>query len=395
MVLQITWTTNGKSQVRHKTIKGFYCKKESWDFQDNEFLHSDRKNKLLKIYLAKAKAIYEDMADWDYNNFVSLLDNNKEEKPVENKKIIELCLEMEKYFLSRRQVGYSENFKAIASFLSKCFPNDVNLRTFSDRHLNVILDKIDERKIKGYSYLKFFKIVMCHAISEGYIAAANCPIKTVHNKRGYDIEKHKNKQSEQIKKNRIKDLTNEEKDMVIDFYYNSDLPSMQKKHLAFWVVGYKLFGVNFKDLALMKWSDINNGMWDYSRSKTGVSSDSDKPIIDDVMEILKKYDSGGKYILEVLNGYDHDAVVMQKRLHNYKSNIRRSLKKISEKIGFSDDRYITWYSTRYTAPTLALTDGVDLNTVRTLMDHNSVKSTAKYLGRVKNRDKLTDVLKNL
>ena len=80
---------------------------------------------------------------------------------------------------------------------------------------------------------------------------------------------------------------------------------------------------------------------------------------------------------------------------SYKANVRRTLKEISKKIGFSDDRYITWYSTRYTAPTLALDKGVELNIVRTLMDHKSIKTTSKYLGYVRDKAKLEDAMGKL
>jgi len=142
----------------------------------------------------------------------------------------------------------------------------------------------------------------------------------------------------------------------------------------------------------MKWKDVSNNYWKYNRAKTGVGSASGKPIPKAAMDILKEYDTGGEYILDVLNGYDESAERIHTRLRNYKANMRRSFKRLSGRIGFSDDRYITWYSGRYTSITLAIEKNVDLNTVRTLADHSSIKTTSKYIGIVRDRERLKDAM---
>ncbi|MEM1325992.1 MAG: tyrosine-type recombinase/integrase [Bacteroidota bacterium] len=388
IVLQVTWGTN----VRRKRLKGYYCKKESWNFDEHCYLYSERKNKILNEYLKKALRVIDYMEEWDYKRFIKELDRTEQKKKVKQKKLIAYCRELETEYKSKNQIGYSENFKAIASFLDKCFKQDMRLIDFGERELNIVLRKLDEREMKGYSYMKFLQIVLSISIKNGYSKAENCPIKTKYSPTGYDINKRKGKQSKHIKKNRIKDMSEEEKERVVTFYYESELPKTQKKHLAYWVLAYKLFGVNFKDIALMKRSDINNGFWNYSRAKTRFENKAGKPVGEEVMAILREYDTGGKYILDVLNGYDDTPEQQAKRLHNYKANVARSLREISKKIGFSDDRYITWYTTRYTAPTLALSKGIDLNTVRTLMDHSSIKTTNNYLGLVRDKEKLQEAM---
>lgn len=386
--LQVTW----KDQVRFKTIKGFACKKQSWDFDNHCFLHSERKNELLKEYEKKARRIADYMEEWDYNHFVKQLTRSEKKEQTTQKKLIAYTGELEKYYKNNRQIGYSLNFKALVSFLNKCFTNDLRLQDFGERELNKVLSILDSRNMNGYTTMKILQIVLSSAIQKGFLKADDCPIKTKYSPQGYDINKRKGKQSKHIKKNRIKDLTEQEKEQVVNFYFTQDIPPTQKKHLAFWVLAYKLYGVNFKDIALMKWSDIQNGYWFYSRAKTGVKSATGKPIPKDAMDIMKQYDTGGKYIFDILNGYDDNVETIQKRLHNYKSNVRRSLKQISKRIQFSDERYITWYSTRYTSATLALSKGIDLNTVRTMLDHTNIKSTNKYLGYVRDKEKLHEAM---
>ncbi|MTB51763.1 hypothetical protein [Lewinella sp. W8] len=359
VVLMVTWGNN----VRRKRLKGFSCKKQSWDFDRNRFLHSERKNDLLDAYEKKARRIADYMDEWDYNHFVKELNRSEEKKEQKYKRLLAYLKELEEYYFENDQVAYANDFKGLSSFLNKCFTKDMRLQDFGDRELKIILKEMDKRGIKGWNYLKTLKTALCEAMQKGYLKPEECPIKTQYSPIGYNINKRQAKTSGRSNKNRIKDMTEEEKEMVVDFYYKADIPPVEKKHLAYWVLGYKLFGVNFIDLAHLKWSDINNQYWKYKRSKTGVGSASGKPVPEEAMKILKEYDSGGKYILDVLNGYEDSAESKHVRLRNYSSNLRRSLRRVSKRINFTDDRYITWYTTRYTSITLTIEKGVDLNVV--------------------------------
>ncbi|MEL6669631.1 MAG: tyrosine-type recombinase/integrase [Bacteroidota bacterium] len=380
------------SEVRHKRIKGFSCKKESWDFENRCFLHSERKNALLKAYLKKARRVADYMDEWDYGRFVEELKRADEKKEPTQKKLFEYLKELQDYYYENDQMAYSYEFKGLISFLRKCFKKDMRLQHFGDRELKIVLKKFDERGIKGWNYLKGLKTAYCQAMEKGYLKPEDCPFKTQYSPMGYNINKRNSKASVKVKKNRIKDMTEEEKEMVVEFYRTADIPPTQKKHLAYWVLGYKLFGVNFIDLAHLKWDDINNRYWKYTRSKTGIGSASGKPVPEEAMEILREYDTGGKYILDVLNGYDESAERIHTRLRNYRANMRRTFRVLSKRINFTDDRYITWYTTRYTSITLTIEKGVDLNVVKTLADHSSIKTTSKYVGIVKDRNRLKEAM---
>ncbi len=386
--LQIIWGTN----VRYKTIKGHACRPQAWDFDEHCYKHSQKKNEELEAYLKKARRVADYMDEWDYKQFVKELDSTTKKIDVEKKKLIAFTKELELQFLNRKQVGYSFEFKALASFLSKLFPNDMPLNSFGQNELDKMIHAFDDKKVKGYTYLRTLKIVLSRAMEKGFYKSEFCPIKTKYSPFGYDINQRKKKESKLVKKNRLKHLSETEKEEVVDYFRTADIPPTQKKHLAYWVLAYRLFGVNFKDLAFITWDDIKDNMWHYSRKKTGHTIAGGKPIVAEVMELLKTYDTGGKYILDILNGYDDNEEMIEKRLKNYKSNVRRSLKYLSKHIFPDDDKYITWYSARYTAPTLALAKGVDLNTVRTLMNHTNIRTTSKYLAYVRDQEKLSEAM---
>jgi integrase len=388
IVLMVTWGSN----VRRKRVKGFSCKNKSWDFESHCYLHSERKNELLKAYEKRARRIADYMDEWNYKHFVKELNRVEEKKEPIHKKLIEYIRELQAYYFENDQVTYANDFKGLLAFLDKCFKRDMRLQDFGTQELQVILKKMDEKQIKGWNYLKTLKTAFCQAMEKGYLKPEDCPIKTQYSPIGYNINKRHAKSSCKINKNRIKDMTEAEKEMVVDFYYNAEIPPTQKKHLAYWVLGYKLFGVNFIDVAHLKWEDINNEYWHYKRSKTGIGNERGKPVLEDAFKVLKEYDTGGKYILDVLNGYDGTAESKYKRLRNYKANMRRTFRVLSKRINFTDERYITWYTTRYTSITLTIEKGVDLNVVKTLADHASIKTTSKYVGIVKDRSRLKEAM---
>ena len=234
VVLQVTWGTN----VRRKRMKGFSCKLSSWDFENHCYLHSQRKNELLEQYEKKARRIADYIEVWDYNHFLKELERTEQKTKVVQKKLIAYCYELEAECIKNNQVGYSQNFNSIGGFLKKCFKSDMRIQDFGERELNIVLRKMDKREIKGYNYLKYLKIVLSTSIQKGFSKTEDCPIKTKYSPNGYDINKRKNKSSKHIKKNRIKHLTETEKEQVVNFYHNADLPKSQKKHLAYWVLGY-------------------------------------------------------------------------------------------------------------------------------------------------------------
>ncbi|MEM7575823.1 MAG: hypothetical protein AAF433_23170 [Bacteroidota bacterium] len=141
IVLMVTWGNN----VRRKRLKNFSCKKQSWDFDRHRFLHSERKNDLLDAYEKKARRIADYMDEWDYNHFVKELNRSEEKKEPTQKKLFAYLKEIENYYFENDQVSYSNDFKWLQSFLSKCFKRDMRLQDFRKKELQLVLREMDER----------------------------------------------------------------------------------------------------------------------------------------------------------------------------------------------------------------------------------------------------------
>ena len=289
-------------------------------------------------------------------------------------------------------VSSAKNYLALIPVFEKADLDNKRIRDFNLSSINKLTKSFDERDMNGFNYLKWTKTLISFSLKEGIIEAKHNPFKTVYNPNGYDINERKRKGKKKTNKKRIRDLTEEEKESVVFYYYNNTFSDTEWKYMSYWVLSYFFFGVNLIDLARLRWDDITNDIWKYSRSKTGFENKLGKPVKEAALEILKKIDSKGKYILPILNGFDKDPVETERRAKRERDNSYKCYKRVSKKIGFSDGRYFSFYSGRYTAPTLALSKGVDIMTVKTLMDHASIKTTNKYLGIVRDREKLQNAI---
>ena len=101
----------------------------------------------------------------------------------------------------------------------------------------------------------------------------------------------------------------------------------------------------------------------------------------------------GKYVFDILNGgYDKDEETLVNRVDNYNRNIRKCTVRVSKKLGF--EGYFTPYSGRHTAINVALSNGIDTNTVRSAVDQKSMSAIDFYAAESRS-EKLIDLMQGL
>lgn len=157
---------------------------------------------------------------------------------------------------------------------------------------------------------------------------------------------------------------------------------------------YFTMGVNLKDIALMKMSDIRDGLWYFERSKTNNSS-LGKPLLPECLEIIQKYaEPDNKYVFDFILGdkYDRDDKTISKRKTDVISNLRDMYVKISKKLGF--DGHFSFYSARYTSATVSANKGADLRAVQANLTHASITTTEIY-SQFRNEDAMRESLELL
>jgi len=360
----------------------------------------DAKNKIINDTLERALKIYESHflnRSFDYKLWLRLFKEKKVQKH-KNIGLLEFAIQVYDYKMSLGKVKSAYDYKAIHSLISRFTKGkEVYFDELNGEQGKSWLKELEtyllKRGLKGFSYMKNLKSLYTKAEEEYIIKEfKDTPFKGAWNPRGYSFSHLRNQSSKKINNNRIKSIPIEYLIKILE--YQAPKGSNEEYYLALWKFGYFLAGVNFKDIALLKWVNIKNGRWHYKRSKTKVGLKNGKPIPELAMKIIEKYGNRkGTYVFDILNGgYDKDEETLVRRVDNFSGKIRRCTKKISKKLGL--DGYFTPYSGRHTAINVALSSGIDTNTVRSAVDQKSMTAIDSYIAETQS-DKLVELMNSL
>ncbi|MDW8297531.1 MAG: site-specific integrase [Raineya sp.] len=216
-------------------------------------------------------------------------------------------------------------------------------------------------------YLRNLRAIVNLAIQEGNFDASKYPF----GKRGYTIPKSKN-----IKKA----LSQSEIKALIEY-------EPQNKHEAFakdfFLFSFYCNGINFKDIALLKWENIEGNKVSFIRAKTAKTSTQGKVITfflnNKSLEILNKYAQMDNPKGYVFRFFEDTLTAKQQiqRLVQIINNINKHLKQIATKLGFN--KKLTTYVARHTFATLLKRNGLPTELISEALGHHSVQTTEAYL----------------
>ncbi len=374
VVLQVTFDR----KVRRKRL-GISCTRDQWDFDTHEIkkgVHGRREdNKKIEECEERAAEIYRKNfknRPFNYKKFSQLFNG----KPQEEIGVIEFAEKLSKELLTLKRGASSHDYKNIASAIRKVSPNDIAFSDITEEWLENFEHYFTSRGCKCFSYMKILRSLYNKAVKKRLVDFKLNPFLSPFNPYGYSFGKLRKRKSEKTNDLRIKDLPLEYMKQILAYTPVSDL---EQKYLDVWLFSYYTFGVNLIDIALMQRHHIREGRWYYERSKTGVGLKKGKPLLKEALEIIKRRDTGGKYIFDILNGYDQDEKAKEKRLGIYRGRIRKAAIRISKRLGFNG--YFTYYSARHTSATIALNKNADKNTVSHLLDHENFTTINNYAGR--------------
>ena len=148
---------------------------------------------------------------------------------------------------------------------------------------------------------------------------------------------------------------------------------------------YLTAGINFKDIATLRYCDLDNGRIYYSRHKT--QKNMNTILLPDAMTILNKYmkkDAGAEdYIFPVLYRNIHITEQQQAdRIQKVLKQVNRKLKIISKALNLKIN--LTTYVARHTFATVLKRSGVDIGIISESLGHSDLKTTQIYLDSFEN-----------
>lgn len=219
-------------------------------------------------------------------------------------------------------------------------------------------------------YLRSLRAIINNAIQEGFMKPEQYPF----GRRKYIIPGSKN-----IKKALLLE------DISKLYYYPAQPNDAEDKARDFWIFSYLASGMNFKDICLLRGSNIQQEFIVFHRAKTERTKRSNPvPIVvvlnDDLRRIISKWGNmNGKpdeYIFSVVSAEMNDHVKRDK-IKQFTKNTNKWLNRICGKIGITTR--VTTYAARHSFSTILKNSGTPIDYIKDSLGHSSMTTTQNYL----------------
>ncbi|WP_178849311.1 site-specific integrase [Alistipes shahii] len=148
---------------------------------------------------------------------------------------------------------------------------------------------------------------------------------------------------------------------------------------------YFTAGMNFGDIARLRYKDIVKGRVNYSRHKTQKLLSFQ--LVPNALQIIEKYSRANHaqedYIFPILDRSEHKtAQQIFNRLHKVLRKVNRELKTLGEQIGLKMP--LTTYVARHTYATVLKRSGVSVALISESLGHSDLSTTQIYLDSFEN-----------
>ena len=147
---------------------------------------------------------------------------------------------------------------------------------------------------------------------------------------------------------------------------------------------YFTAGMNFGDIARLRYKDIVKGRVNYSCHKTQKLLSFQ--LVPMALQILERYGTAGDgedYIFPILNRREHTTPQqIFNRLHKVLRKVNRELKTLGEQIGL--EMPLTTYVARHTFATVLKRSGVNIAIISESLGHSDLSTTQIYLDSFEN-----------
>lgn len=304
------------------------------------------------------------------NLFETIIFENEEQGRIKNAVAFQSAIRAFMNFLSHNAKTANTNigFKEITHKLLLDF----------ERYLTEVEIIKDGKRLKKKAspstvgcYARAIRAVYNRAIDEGYV-----------NKNLYPFGKGKNKYQIPAGKKIKKGLTKTQVKQLIDLDL-TDNPRAQKAR-DFWLLSYVCNGMQFKDIANLKYENIHGKYFHFIRQKTKNTTKANLtpivvPITEHVQYMINTYGnkmkSGQDYIFPVLT-QGMTAREQTSAVGNFTKFVSQHLKKVSEDLGL--DISLANMVARHTFASIVVRSGKSLEFAQQALGHQNKNTTQTY-----------------
>ena len=364
---------------------GFNVNEKGWINSQSKFKKSynpdtyKEDNEKLKLMLHKANEV---LLFLERNRIEVTHKNFKEyffEKPKEEISVFEFYDEVIKEFEEKDKIGTAISYKQSKSALLRFYKKqNLSFRDIDVKFLNkceVFLSKT----VKGNSlsvYYRSLRAIFNRAISQGICKQEDYPFYNNFNQKGYNIKKLETPtQKRAIKYEEIKKIIN---------FETKEYTSLHNTKNIFLFSFYNM-GINFVDIAYLKWSDISDGRINHKRKKSKkVFSIEILPPVQKILDYYIQFKDELDYVFQIFNEYHNTAKRMKTRSQTALSKYNKESKELAELAGVENHEKITSYVVRHTWATTMKRLGYSVSVISEGMKHADEKTTQIYLDNFEN-----------
>jgi len=281
--------------------------------------------------------------------------------------------------MKRNQLGTASTYelsqKSIIKFLKETSSQQYSKLTLFDITPEWLKDYeffMTETKGKSLTtvsmYLRSLRALYNKAIDFGEIEKEYYPF----GKRNYQVPATKN-----VKKSLSKEQ--------LKILYNSK-PKMaeQQKAKDFWFLSYACNGMNIKDIALLRFKDIQDGKIEFYRAKTRITAKANlKPITVHlngfIEEVMGRYGSVDKSSEALVFDIIQDGLSPQKeqaKIKNFTRFINQHIKNLCKDNKLPEE--VSTYWARHSFATNAVRKGASMEFIQESLGHGDLKTTQNY-----------------
>lgn len=378
----------GKSPILLQLIKdrkikkislGFSAKPSQWNDEAKELEKGFPNFKKVNHVIHKKKAEIEDIIydfERESKNYTLQDIENKFLNTIQKTTVFSYSNEIIDRLKESGKVGNAAIYKELLRSLKK-FRSDKDL-LFGDINFT-FLNKYEEDFLKrGVQenaisvYMRTLRALYNKAIKEGKANEGDYPFKV------YSVSKFNTETSKRA-------LTKEDLLKIINYEVEGKTSKWHAKN--YFIFSFYNVGINFADMARLRWSNILNGRIHYIRSKT--NKHYDIKIQPRTQEILNLYSKRNKqqddFIFPVLNDTVHNnPQSIKDRINKVNKTVNKDLKAIAIAAKIQNPETITHYCARHSWATIQKRNGTPVSVISESMGHDDEKTTKIYLDSFEN-----------
>ena len=346
---------------------------EIWENPNNKNFRGAKKELELKLKTIETRAndVAEELTVFDFTKFETKLFRKSSDR--NNLKYHFDLIIMQ--HLKNDKIGTAESYKYTLNSLiefsetkKKCTGEKLSLNLINADWLKEYESFMLSKK-KSYTtiaiYTRTLRAVFNKAIEQNEISIDIYPF----GKNKYKIPRTK-KVKKALNSNQLKVLfnagvTNENEQKAKDFFFFS----------------YTCNGMNLKDIALLKYSDIKNDKFSYYRAKTFDKSAEKTEITiyltDFTNGIIKKYGVKNKdsFVFDVLEAKDN-SLIQYKKIKNFTRYVNDHIKRVARANDLPKD--LSTYWARHSFATNSLRKGASMEFISEALNHSDLNVTKNY-----------------